>query len=158
MFFCYGLLLTTVCSVKSELLLWESPGRLTAGAASYNARQVVKEATDCKVLLHEPWQNKLAFSFFYVKTYDFWMSLSGHELVAQEKESKDGEKSCKDSVLNFPPTEHTQQGRRQIQDANLRCSAHSFLIFCSLKEVWADALCVDERSGANHLVKACDIR
>ena len=49
-----ALLLTTVCSVKSELLLWESPGRLTAGAASYNARQVVKEATDCKVLLHEP--------------------------------------------------------------------------------------------------------
>jgi len=48
------LLLTTVCSVKSELLLWVSPGRLTAGAASYNARQVVKEATDCKVLLHEP--------------------------------------------------------------------------------------------------------
>eukprot|EP00434_Breviolum_minutum_P031656 symbB.v1.2.027993.t1/scaffold2917.1/size67260/8 len=47
-------------------------------------QQVVKEATDCKVLLHE-------------------------------KESKDGEKSC--------------------------------------KEVWADALCVDERSGANHLVK-----
>ena len=91
------------------------------------------------------------------------MSLSGHEPVAQEKESKDGEKSCKDSVegnsvLNFPPTEHTQQGRRQIQDANLRCSARSFLIFCSMKEVWADALCVDERSGANHLVKACDIR
>jgi len=93
-----------------------------------------------------------------VKTYDFLMSLSGHELVAQEKESKDGEKSCKDSILNFPPTEHTQQGRRQIQDANLRCSARSFLIFCSMKEVWADALCVDERSGANHLVKACDIR
>ncbi len=26
-----------------------------------------------------------------------------------------------------------------------------------LKEVWADALCVDERSGANHLVKAGDL-
>jgi len=62
--------------------------------------------------------------------------------AVQERDTKDEEKSCKDNIcrccrLGGP--------RPRLQNSTAHCSS---------QEIWADALCVDERSGANHLVKA----